>query len=51
MIVDRINGVTKEYELDAKVTIEDYMKEHWKVCRFSFANEFRWLLEIVRVWE
>ena len=51
MIVDRINGVTKEYELDAKVTIEDYMKEHWKVCRFLFEIYSRWLLEMVRVWE
>ena len=50
-IVDKKNGVTREYELDSKVTIEDYVKEHWKVCILSSALYSRWSLENILLQE
>ena len=50
-IVDKKNGVTREYELDSKVTIEDYVKEHWKVCILSSALYSRWSPEMILLQE
>lgn len=50
-IVDKRNGVTREYELDSKDTIEDCVKEHWKVCIFSSTIYSRWSLERILLQE
>lgn len=50
-IVDKKNGVTREYELDSKDTIEDCVKKHWKVSIFSSTIYSRWSLERILLQE